>query len=216
MLINLDERGDETPVCCRVHQGLTVEDEAKLFHAIDKGRRALSGWDRWKARRASGDPEVLAIEATVTRAGLRLVNPSSSGKVIGAVCSTIACQELVNVGGQGLLHQTLLACIAAWGERESFERDIITGVGNVLHVYTRDELPFDRLIEGLSVALPRQIKARARARREVQKGTIPRLVAAVIVDLVNDNRRGRKAIEPFFARVPSGSRTYATVTGAGH
>ena len=46
-----DPDGEAAVLLCHVHQGLTPEQEAALFYQIDAGRRRLTGWDRWKARR---------------------------------------------------------------------------------------------------------------------------------------------------------------------
>jgi hypothetical protein len=34
-------------VVCNVYEGLTVEDEARLFHELNQKRKALSWWDTW-------------------------------------------------------------------------------------------------------------------------------------------------------------------------
>ena len=55
----------------------------------------------------------------------------------------------------------------------SVDREVLTGIAFVRHVYSRDEFPGDRLTEALSNITHRQLKVRAAAMRETQKGTLP-------------------------------------------
>lgn len=46
-------RDRDMPLVAKVHTGLSIEQEAQLFHEIDASTRRLTTWDRWKARRAA-------------------------------------------------------------------------------------------------------------------------------------------------------------------
>jgi hypothetical protein len=67
----VDVRGQDTPMVCQVYEGLTLDEEARLFHEINVRRKALNFWDRWKARRAAGDERVALIEPSLPGTGCR-------------------------------------------------------------------------------------------------------------------------------------------------
>lgn len=185
-------------VVCNVHTGLTPADEAQLFYEIDAGRRRLTGWDRWHARKGAGDPAVLAIEEVVKAHGLRIEEATRDG----VVRATKACTDIVALGGLPLLDRALGIALVGFGNTaDALDGAIIHGVANVLHHYKRDELDVDRLVTQMQAIPPRQVKARAMALREAQKGTQPKLVSCVLVDRYNA-APGRK-LEDYAIRVPT-------------
>jgi hypothetical protein len=199
---------DDTQLVCNVHRGLSPTDEARLFYEIDAKRRNLTGWDRWWARRGSGDPAVLAIEEVVAKHGLQVAAATKDG----TVRATRACEWVVELGGLGLLDQALNVVLAGFGNTaDALDGELIHGTAMVLHYYTRDEVELQRLVEQLQTIPPRQVKARAVALREAQKGTMPRLVAAVIIDRYNAGK-GSKA-EDFIVRVAAHSRPQKQAPG---
>ena len=178
---------DGVHLVCLVHTGLTTTDEAHLFHQIDvRRRRALSGWDRWKARRGAGDPVVAEIEAVVTSHGL-LGDPAPRDR---SVAATKTLETVYELGGQQLLSNTMLILTRAYRiTRDAYDGNLIHGLALILHHYDLvDELNIDRLVTALEGIAPRQIKARAATLRETHRGVLPRLVAAVIVNQYNQPR----------------------------
>ena len=177
---------DGVHLVCLVHTGLTTTDEAHLFHQIDVRRRALSGWDRWKARRGAGDPVVAEIEAVVTSHGL-LGDPAPRDR---SVAATKTLETVYELGGQQLLSNTMLILTRAYRiTRDAYDGNLIHGLALILHHYNLvDELNIDRLVTALEGIAPRQIKARAATLRETHRGVLPRLVAAVIVNQYNQPR----------------------------
>jgi len=111
-------------------------------------------------------------------------------------------EDVVAIDGTGLLDSTLGVLTAAWGRSAApLDGVHIHGLALVLHHYDlQAELDPDRLIAAMQDIAPRQVKARAGQLREVRKGIMPRLVAAVMVDRYNA-QPGRKA-ESFFLRLP--------------
>ena len=197
------EEGANVHLVCQVHRGLSVEQEARLFYDMDVSRRALSGWDRWKARRGSGDSAVERIERIVGRFGMR-VDPGSHDGFIG---STTTLENVFDLGGEALLSSTLTVLTAAYGDaRDAYDGQMIMGCALVLHNYdAMREMDVDRLIRQLQTIVPRQIKARAAALGEAYRTQLCRLVAAVMVDRYNQ-APGRR-VDEFLLRVPVASKT---------
>lgn len=195
--------GDARPphLPCRVHTGLTVTDEAALYHQLNTTRKQLTSWDRWVARRAAGEQAVLDIETCAHRHGYR-IDMREKPAVIRA---TTGLEKIVDLGGLRLLDNVLAVVRSAYGDDQAgLDAAILRGVGHVLNSYTTDELQVERLIETLAGFMPRQLTARAIAQRELHKGTNDRLVAHVIVGRYNE-WKGPK-IQSFFARVKPASK----------
>lgn len=190
------DTSDSPHIAARVHTGLRVAEEAELYHRLNTTRKQLTGWDRWLARRTSGDQDVLDIETATQRHGYTIgtqVGPS-------ILRATRACENVVALGGIALLDETLSVVRAAYGDDQNgLDGAILHGLAHVLHAYSRDELDLARLINALAGIVPRQLTARAASVRELHKGTTDRLTAHVIVERYNAEK-GRN-LESFFTRV---------------
>jgi hypothetical protein len=169
--------------CARCIEGLSIDDEARLFHEINVRRKTLNFWDRWKARRAAGEPIVLEIEEVLAAHGLR-VNPAPTD---GNIAANVALERIVReIGDRWLLDSVLVILLAAFGRsRDAFQGPIMQGLALVLANYGPDELDRDHLVSQLTKLPVRQIRARAAGLREMHKGAEPRLIGAVIVDQYN-------------------------------
>lgn len=180
LAMRADPRGQSVPLVCNVHRGLTVADEALLFHMIDAGRRRLTGWDRWKARKAAGDKTVAAIEAAAAEFGLRCL-PGQTDGYVGAVG---ALEQLHAVGGPQHVRATLAVLHAAHDRAwPAYQAPIVAGVGLLLHRYS--ELDPQRLVTALGKTTPQQLRAQAVTYREVDPAPLYRSVAQVLVNRIN-------------------------------
>ncbi|HEY2088541.1 MAG TPA: ParB/Srx family N-terminal domain-containing protein [Mycobacterium sp.] len=187
---------------CQVHRGLDLQAEAALFYEIDRGRKPLSGWDRWKARVASGDENAVAIEATVAAFGFK-IDPAPRDGSIGA---TGALERIVDLGDLKLLADTLSLITSSYGKaRDGVDGHLLHGLALVLWNYDLDiELSTDKLVMAMQSTPPRNIKARATSLKEGHRAELPRLVAAVIVDRYN--AQPGRGVEPLLERLPASSR----------
>lgn len=187
---------------CRVHTGLTVEQESKLYHELNTTRKQLTGWDRWLARRGAGDPIVRDIETLLAKHDL-IVALRGGGNVFRA---TRTAEKIVELNGIPLLDEVVGIVRAAWpDDQNGMDGHILHGLAHVLNAYSRDELDTGRLITTLAGIMPRQLAARAAAVRELHKGTMDRLAAHVIVERYNATKGTR--LEAFFTRVKPVSKT---------
>lgn len=193
---------EDMPLVCQVHRGLTVEDEARVFYETDHRRRNLSWWDRWRARRATGEQRVLDIDAVLARHNLQ-VNPSP---VAGNIRATTTLEKIVAESGTELLASTLTVLNLAYGAAfDAYKAELLHGCALVLVNYRLgDEVDVDRLVGQLEGIAPRQLVARAAALIDAVKGTAPRRVAMVIVQLYNQSK-GPK-LESFSDRVAPSSK----------
>lgn len=175
--------GEDTPLAVRVHEGLTVAEEARLMHAIDRGRRPLTPWDRWKARRVAGDPVVLEVEAVAAGHGLRFA--SSTGP--GASTATGAAERLHRDGGPGLLDAVLGVLARAWGEDQAaYHAPFLQAVGLLIHRHG-ERTDLDVLIDALARSRPWDVRSTAHAYRVSlhRSGSTAQLLAEAIVERYN-------------------------------
>ncbi len=167
-----------------VHTGLTVADEARLFHEIDAKTRRLTTWDRWRSRRAAADPTVAAIEDIVAEVGLSVAEAAKDG----AIRCTSTLERIHRTGGKLLLGNTLRLIVEVWGPRlDAVDAPLVAGVALILRSYEQ-QLDHDRFAEVLVDLAPRQVKARAMALKETEKGQNGALVALVMIGAYNSSR----------------------------
>lgn len=185
----------EPHLACRIHTGLSLDEEAKLYHRLNITRKQLTGWDRWKARRSSGDETAIQIERAAQAAGFTISYRATRGHIR----ATSPCEHVYKLGGRILLLQVLETIKAAWGDDpEAVSGPIIHGLGHVIDGYHL-ELNQERLVNALAGIVPKQLNARAAAARELHKGTLDKLTAHLIVELYNQTSRAGQ-LEPFFSR----------------
>jgi hypothetical protein len=63
---------DPPLLVANVHEGLNIGQEAVLFDRLNRLRKQPTAWDHWRARKAAGNHDVLAIEASVSSVGLTI------------------------------------------------------------------------------------------------------------------------------------------------
>lgn len=172
--------GAEVWLACTVHEGLTVAEEARLMHEMDRATKKLTGFDQWRARRAAGDSAVLEVEAIAGLHGLR-VGPEPTD---GVMRSYGAAEKLLKLGGRDLLDATLAVLSAAYGAAAAaYQSPLVTGVGQVLH--RNPGLDVDRLRTALTKTRPEQLRATATALREADGGPLNELMGRAIAGAYN-------------------------------
>lgn len=164
-----------------VHEGLDVEQEAKLFDQLNRNRKQTNTWDHWKARRAGGEELVLRIEQVVLRNGLDVDMSPCDGRI--SCVSTL--EKVTKLGGLDLLHQTLSLIVEVWGElREGLDAPIIHGVALTLW-YLHLDLNLVRLGDAMLDVKPRQLKTNAHQLRELTSGSGAVRTAMALMALYN-------------------------------
>ncbi|TKJ25241.1 DUF6551 family protein [Blastococcus sp. CCUG 61487] len=172
--------GGDVWLPCNVHEGLTVAQEAALMHELDRTTKKLTGFDRWRARRGSGDPVVLEVEAIAAAHGLR-VGPEPTD---GVMRSYGAAEKLLKLGGPALLDGTLAVLFAAYGTAAAaYQAPLVTGVGQLLHLHPNIDV--ERLRTALAKTRPEQLRASASSLRDFEDGPLHQLMAMAIATAYN-------------------------------
>ncbi len=185
-------RAGVTALVATIHTGLSLADEAKLFYDIDAKTKALSTWDRWHARRGSGDTVVLAIEKIARECGLTVTQGSGPRNL--QCCA--ALERIWSRSAPEVLADTLVLVLDIWpGEDDARKAVVLEGVALVLDTYS---LTIDngRLGDAMSEMTSRQLVTRARDLQERARGTLTQCVARVLVTAYNKQaRKGQLDVE---------------------
>lgn len=136
---------------CRVHEGLSYEEEVSLYRRLNKDRQQLPRIDDFKAAVEQGDPDMLALKAMVEAAGYQI----SRGKGPGRIAAVAQLVEMYRTN-ESLITDALLVCSRAWVEfmdsKTSLTAEQIGGVHLVLHRHP--EVDRDRLVTTLRKHTP--------------------------------------------------------------
>jgi hypothetical protein len=77
--------GGDYLIDCVVYHLATVEEEAALYYYLNWDRKNPSSFDRWRARLALGDPDIIRIQAELDHFDLKLAKSGDSLRTIRAI-----------------------------------------------------------------------------------------------------------------------------------
>jgi hypothetical protein len=145
-------------VPCLVYRGLTRSQEASLFARLQKERRGISSYHRFRAALVAGELEALAIQKIVTDAEYEIGDAPSQ---IGAV----AALEKVYRRSPEILDLVLMIARNAWGPEYVPSGDLLRVLGYFFD-NAEGDVDEDRLTERLSTVTPGELSRMASALRE--------------------------------------------------
>jgi hypothetical protein len=174
------ELGEDLPMACNVHEGLTVASEAKLMRELDRRKKKLTGFEQWHTRAAAGDPTVLLVDEVCARHGLQV----GSNPLDGYMRSYGTAEALIKLGGEQLLDGALSVLHAAYGAASSaYQAPLLRAVGTLLDEVA--DVDVERLARTLAANPPEQLRATATARREVANDPLHKHLTGVIAAAYN-------------------------------
>lgn len=179
------ERGlGDTKVLCHVYRGLTIEEEARKFLALNDAR-TVAPLDRYRVGLTARDPICLCVQETLAAHGLVVSGSTSEGRV-----SCISAL-LVLAKDPDLLDAVCASIVEAWGTRPAaLERLMFKAMGTVLGRYNGE---IDRGILSTKLAKyrggPAALAGDARGLSDYKPITVTRAAAEIIVDTYNRGRR---------------------------
>ncbi len=184
---------DTQKIECKVHRGLTTEEEAAMFVGLNNFKRP-SGVQLFLKNVIAGDPEAVEINDIVKRQGFRVNGAATDGNItcVGALQSIYH-----GFGGHKapanptLLTQTMIVVKNAWGiSKDGANGSVVEGVALLIAARAK-MLDYADLSHRLATfpGGPSGLLGRARGVAAVSGGRIPLAVADVIVDIYNKGRR---------------------------
>jgi hypothetical protein len=191
----LDEPDYEFDVM--VHDDLTVEDEGRMFLAMNRDHKAVSAYDKYKVAVAVGEPDETAVEAVVTSLGMT-VGKSSGETCLGIAATLVRIQKAY---GSDVLRDALIInerLSYPWGDNP-WDAVFIEGVAMFLNRHQADsKFRIDRLVTAL--------------RRSRKASDVTKLVQVARGRAVNNNRAVGAMAQVLFEEYNSGLREANRIT----
>lgn len=184
--------GEEEKVTCRVFEGLTLEDEARMFRLLNNTVK-LTAIDRFRVRVVEGEPVAAGINETLARHGWKIMLASGE-----AAFSAVAAAERIYNRDPAALERAIVTVTRAWGhDSAGTDGRLFEGLGMVLARYG-SAVDDTELVERLAryPGGPGRLLGKARGMTEVLRITLTVAVADVLVELYNARRRTR-ALPPW-------------------
>jgi hypothetical protein len=148
----------ETEAPCLVYLGLTVEDEASLFARLQKERRGIASYHRFRAALVAGEEEANEIEGIVKDTGYAIGLEKDE-------ISAVAALEYAYRKDPDVLERVLLILAEAWGDEYVPAGDIIRGLAALLSE-PKTKIEDERMADRLARVTDNQLRRRASALRE--------------------------------------------------
>lgn len=148
-----------------VYKGLSQGDEALLFAELQRERRNIASYYRFRASLVAGEEEAVNIDR-ITRSCGYAIGPNSSqseGNTKRAI-SAIAGLEKLYRRGPELLERALTIFREAWQDRYVPNGELLAGMGWFLDL--NEDVDDEKLARHLSVTTPDELRRRASAMRE--------------------------------------------------
>lgn len=184
--------GENETVSCRIFEGLTLADEARLFRLLNSTVRDQA-LNKFKVRVVEGDPIATAINAMLAKHGWK-IQPQLGDGNFGAV---VAAERIYSRDPQAF-ERTLVTITRAWGhDGAGVDGRIFEGIGLVFARYgsaVDDSNLADRLAR--RAGGPGRLLGDARGFRDMYRLSVPVGVADIIVELYNA-RRKTQALPPW-------------------
>lgn len=181
---------DSTPQC-RVHTGLSLEEEAALFLQLNDTRKPMPV-DLFKIGVTSGDPDLLVMNKWIEDVGLTVAHAGRTAfRAVTAIRRIYATSEEA-------AYRALDVCVRSWGAHsDSVQGSIYEGLGLFFMRYgdgpNADELS-ERLAKYPGGA--NALLGAARGLAKIRSVSVPNAVADIAVEVYNKSRRTR-ALPPW-------------------
>ncbi len=172
-------------VPCQVFTGLSGQEEAGLFYALNLTRLRVNSFERFNALRYHGDEDALRIDALVRSHGWK-VGPSYAPGVINALS---AVEGIYNRDGAEGLDETFTFIKETWnGSDRATEGQMIRGVSYFIRA-AGDDLDLDEVSRKIALVAPAHILNEAFYQNKQRGGGVPKNVARTILAEFNKARR---------------------------
>jgi hypothetical protein len=147
-----------------VYEGMTKADEAALFARLQRKRRNIATYQRFRAALVAGDKEANVIQKILKKHDLA-VGAKGDNKV-----QAVAALEAVYRRDPILLDNVFGVLVRAWGTenvRDAFSADMIRGVARLM---SSQKVDVERLVARLGNTSPGKLQVRAGMLREGRGG----------------------------------------------
>lgn len=171
-----------------VHEGLTLEEEARLFLRLNGTRSAVSAYGKFRARVVSKEDAAIAITSIAKKIGLT-ISTSKTKNTVAAV------EALDAVYKSGNLDSTLrVAKLWGDGRAEFFDAPLLRGISAFLREYPQAS-PLE-LAKKLGPHTAEKIKNRMTQTKESIGASAQIAACIVLLGIFNHRKKEREQLPP--------------------
>lgn len=157
----LAQKCKKTQAACRVHYGMSRQEEAELFYHIDRERKKLGTIDQYSAALASGNPAIVEIDEAIGNA-----YKVTKGHGAAGFDGVNALLDIYLARGAALISKTGFVVANTWGGR--------TKTGE----YNGTRVP-GNMFAAVALVLDANPKAEGPVRKALSKMSLPDLTSKV-------------------------------------
>lgn len=144
-------RRDISQLPCVIKRCHGAAEEARLFTAANRGRKAMSRLDDYRAAVAAGDEQAVTIERLITSAGLKMARAASpKGQAPGEIAIIAPIRSALRLRGEAVVGKALTLIGEAFPDEELVATSsIFTALTDLLALTDADpDALFQTLLSG--------------------------------------------------------------------
>ncbi len=185
---------------CDVRTGLSQEEEAKMFDALNGQRSHVGAIDRYKARLFYHDPAALEVTRIVEAAGGKIATKSARWEAANdkelAIRSVATLFRIYDQEGAARLNEILAIIKEAWKSVDYITTNELALSGINIFLNRQPKADQERLVRRLDEEGVAQIKRMAHAHLQIFGGSGPMNFYRAIVEVYNRNLAQRYRLAP--------------------
>jgi len=180
--------GSDFEVPCKVYNGFTEEQLAKIQYDLSVGPKSWNAIDAFGLKVKKGEIAALEIKGVVEANGLHV----DATKNRGAVWAVSALQSVYSRDGKTGLNRTLKILHEAWNrDPDAYQSNIIRGVGMLVHRYN-GEMDDSNMV----TVMKKQTDAagllgRARSASKINSVSVAASVAELLAKAYNSKKKNK-------------------------
>lgn len=153
--LKLRNNNHDLMVECKVYNGMTQQDEARLFSEQNGIYRPVETNAKMKALFTAGDVEIIELHALVMSLGIRM--DFTKGNANNKIVAVKSAYDIFKKSTPSEFIQILTIIKESWGgEAESYRAEILHGV-SILYLSCKNEFDVNRAIKQFSKVSPLSI-----------------------------------------------------------
>lgn len=185
---------------CKVYEGLSKTDEARIFIHFNTQRANPKAIDIFKAQLGANEPAAVKIKEIVESCGYR-ISFSNTGNETTGIKSVSVLTAIYEKGGEEVLHGVLDIVKMAWpGDASALQGIVLHGVHRFLSAYTTDEnFDKDRLVSKLQQTPVVILVNKAKGYAKLMQGNMATNVARAMLEVYNERLKYKRLPNKFGA-----------------
>jgi hypothetical protein len=192
-------QGKPLKLLCHVHTGLSPAQEAELYYRLYSSQRKKTALEVWRGRQAAQDEVVLGVEGVLKRFDVK----TGHSLRVNQIKAVRVLECIWRAGGEPLLSEVLTTAITAWPDQpDGLGSSHLHGLA-IVHAGYGAAVSSSTLGVALQKTMPGSLVGRARELKTIQRYSLPRAMAMVMVNEYNARFR-KNPIPELPVQIPLG------------